>query len=109
MTTQDSKIKELNNENFEYEIHQANGPILVDFWAEWCGPCKQMNPVLEELAHEIDETSSIVKVNVDKSPELARRFKVQSLPTFIVLENGLQIERISGVTSKDRLKALVSE
>lgn len=107
MTTETHEIKKLNADNFEQELSKVTGPILVDFWAEWCGPCKQMNPVLDQLAEEIAGSATIAKVNVDESPALAQKFGVQSLPTFLVLKDGEEIKRHSGVSNKDALKALL--
>ena len=108
MTSEENEIKKLNNDNFEFEIAKATGPVLVDFWAEWCGPCKQMNPVLDELAKELAGKATIAKVNVDESPALAQQFKVQSIPTFLVIKNGEVVDRKGGVASKDALAALLS-
>ncbi|MGJ8726285.1 MAG: thioredoxin [Roseibacillus sp.] len=108
MTTEKNEIKKLNADNFEFELSKATGPVLVDFWAEWCGPCKQMNPVLEQLAQDLAGEATIAKVNVDESPALAQKFGVQSIPTFLVLKNGEEVERKTGVSSKDALKALLS-
>ncbi len=102
------EIKKLGDANFEQELSQVTGPVLIDFWAEWCGPCKQMNPVLDQLAEEIGDTATIAKVNVDESPSLAGKFGVQSLPTFLVYKDGEVVKRHSGVTNKDALKALLA-
>ena len=108
MIAETNEIKKLTAENFELETSQANGPILIDFWAEWCGPCKQMNPVLDQLADEVAGQATIAKVNVDQSPELAQKFGVQSIPTFIVLKNGKEVERRNGVANLGTLKDLIS-
>ena len=108
MIAETNEIKKLTAENFELETSQANGHILIDFWAEWCGPCKQMNPVLDQLADEVAGQATIAKVNVDQSPELAQKFGVQSIPTFIVLKNGKEVERRNGVANLGTLKDLIS-
>ncbi|GHC43035.1 thioredoxin [Roseibacillus persicicus] len=107
MTTEKSEILKLNNNTFEYELKQAKGPVLVDFWAEWCGPCKQMDPVLGKLAEELAGEATIAKVNVDESPALAQKYGVQSIPTFLVFKDGVEVSRKSGVTSPDGLKMLL--
>lgn len=108
MTTEVNEIKKLNADNFDSELSQTTGPVLVDFWAEWCGPCKQMNPVLDQLAEEVAGQATIAKVNIDESPALAQKFGVQSIPTFLVFKDGEVVERHGGVTGKDALKALLS-
>ena len=77
----------LTKENFEQEVLKADKPVLVDFWAEWCGPCQMMLPVIEELAKEQTEIK-VCKVNVDEQMELARQYRVMSIPTFLVFKNG---------------------
>lgn len=108
MTSEKNEIKKLNADNFEFELNKATGPVLVDFWAEWCGPCKQMNPILDQLAEELAGEATIAKVNVDESPALAQKFGVQSIPTFLVFKDGEVVDRKSGVSGSDALKALLS-
>ena len=107
MITETNEIKKLNADNFDSEIAQANEIVLIDFWAEWCGPCKQMNPVLEKLAEETAEQATVAKVNIDESPDLAQQFSIHSIPTFIVLKNGKEVERRSGVANLNALKKLI--
>lgn len=107
MTTETNEIKKLNADNFEFELSKATGPVLIDFWAEWCGPCKQMDPVLKQLSEDLAGEATIAKVNVDENPALARKYGVQSIPTFLVLQNGNEVRRKSGVASKSALQALL--
>lgn len=94
---------QLNKENFETNVTQSDRPVLVDFWAEWCGPCKMLNPVLNEIAKEAGDRVTIAKINVDEEPELANRFRVQSIPTMVVFRNGTEQGRLVGLASKKKI------
>ena len=90
----------LNVDSFDEAISTSEQPIIVDFWAEWCGPCKMIAPVLDEIATENAGKISIGKVNVDENPDLARRFEVMSIPTLIVFKDGEPIKRLVGAKNK---------
>ncbi len=96
-------ITHLTTDTFDEEIGRAASPVLVDFWAEWCGPCKMIAPVLEELAGELDGQVAIAKVNVDDAPDIARRFEVMSIPTLIVFNEGEPAKRMVGAKGKAAL------
>jgi thioredoxin 1 len=96
-------ITHLTTATFDEQIGSATGPVLVDFWAEWCGPCKMIAPVLEELAGELDGQVTIAKVNVDDAPDIARRFEVMSIPTLIVFNDGAPAKRMVGAKGKAAL------
>lgn len=96
-------IIDLTKENFQAEIAKADKPVLVDFWAVWCGPCQMMAPILHELETEMPDVQ-IGKVNVDEQMDLARQFRVVSIPTLIIFKNGQEVQRMVGVTSKEELK-----
>jgi thioredoxin 1 len=93
----------LTSDNFESEISGATTPVIVDFWAPWCGPCQMLTPVLEQLAGEKAGAVKIGKVNVDDEPELASRFGVRSIPLLVFFKDGKQVANVVGVQSKDAL------
>jgi thioredoxin len=94
-------------ENFEQEVLKSEVPVIVDFWASWCGPCQALLPVIEELAGEADGFK-VVKVNIDDSAELAKKYRVMSVPTLIVFKNGEAVKRSVGVIPKDEIIELVN-
>ena len=96
----------LTTENFEDEVLNAKEPVLVDFWATWCGPCQTMGPVVDELAQELTDVK-VGKVNVDEQMVLAREYKVMSIPTFLVFKDGKVAERTLGVQEKSELEQLI--
>lgn len=100
-------VVELNSENFEQEVNNSDLPVLIDFWAEWCGPCKMMGPVVAELAEENINKVKVCKVNVDNSQDLAQKFNIMSIPTFIVMKNGNVKATSVGVQSKEQLLNLI--
>ena len=94
---------QLTAENFDSEI--KSGRALVDFWATWCGPCQMLGPIINELANEYAGKATIGKVDVDNEKELAKRYRVLSIPTVIIFDNGVEIKRIVGVKDKEEYKA----
>ncbi len=98
--------RKFTSENFETEVLKSEKPVLVDFYADWCGPCKMMAPAVEELANEQDDVI-VGKLNVDFAPELARTYKVFSIPTLILFKNGEAVEKRVGVQSKAELEMLI--
>ena len=90
----------VNNENFEKEILDSRMPVLLDFWATWCGPCKMVSPIVDEVANEVEGKAKVGKVNVDEEQELASAFQIMSIPTLVVIQNGKLVKQAVGVRSK---------
>jgi thioredoxin 1 len=98
------KVAELSDANFEQEVLKSGEPVLVDFWAPWCGPCRQITPVIEELADENAGSAKVLKVNIDDNPQTAQQLNVMSIPTLIVFKSGEEAARFVGVQPKARLQ-----
>ncbi|MBW3611083.1 MAG: thioredoxin [Actinobacteria bacterium] len=99
----------LSDANFDEEIGSATEPVIVDFWAEWCGPCKKIGPILEQLAEDHAGKVRVAKLNVDENPETGRRFQVMSIPTLVVFQDGQPKARVVGAKSKSDLEAELAE
>ena len=99
----------LSDESFQEAIAAEGAPVLVDFWAEWCGPCKAIAPILDEIADEHAGAVTIAKLNVDEAPNTAREFEVMSIPTMLVFKNGEQVAKMIGAKSKDAIVAELAE
>ena len=100
-----ANIVTVTETNFPTEVLKSTTPVLVDFWAEWCGPCKMIAPLLDELASEYDGKAKIGKVNIDDHPSLATQFGVRAIPTLLIFKGGQVVEQIVGLKSKRDLKA----
>ena len=97
----------ITSQNFEEEVTKSSVPVLIDFWAPWCGPCKMMAPVVEEIAKEVGETAKVGKVNIDEEPNLASSFGVMSIPTFVVIKDGKETGRSVGVQDKSEIESML--
>ena len=93
----------LDEKTFEAEVVKSSLPVLVDFWAEWCGPCKMIGPIIDQLSLELSGKMKIAKVNVDESPELAGQFNVMSIPTMLIFKGGQPVDQMVGAMPKDKL------
>ncbi len=99
-------VVSINGGNFEQTVLKSNSPVLVDFWASWCGPCKMLSPVVEQLAVEHPEIT-VGKINVDENPELARRFQIMGIPALLLFKNGAPVASSVGVKPKAALEAML--
>jgi thioredoxin 1 len=102
-------IHELDEKNFEAEVVQSDKPVLVDFWAEWCVPCKMIAPAVEEIANENAAALKVGKVNVDNSPGIASKYGIRSIPTLLLFKGGQVAEKIVGAISKDTIQEFVEK
>ncbi|MDD2619045.1 MAG: thioredoxin [Syntrophomonadaceae bacterium] len=100
-------VKELNNENWSQEVLKSDIPVLVDFWAPWCGPCKMVGPVVESLAAENIGKIKVGKVNVDENQNLAAQFGIRGIPTLTFFKDGAEVKRVVGAQSKSQLQQVV--
>lgn len=99
-------VLHVTKENFEQEVLKSDKPVLVDFWASWCMPCKMLAPILDEVAEETEEFK-VCKVNVDEEGDLAMQFRIMSIPTLVVIKQGEEVKRSLGVISKDEVMDLM--
>lgn len=104
-----AKPKDITTDDFTDEVETADTPVLVDFWAEWCGPCKQLAPRIEELAEEYNGEVKFVKVDVDDNQELAGQFGIRSIPTLLLFDEGEKVEQIVGSVPKERIREEIEE
>ena len=98
---------ELNSGNFEKEVTNSTRPVLIDFWAPWCMPCKLIAPAVEKLAEEMKGIVNVFKVNVDENPEMATDLSIMNIPTLVIFKGGKEISRIVGVNSKEAIEAKI--
>jgi thioredoxin 1 len=101
-------IVNVSDQSFNNEV-EGQGTVVVDFWAPWCGPCKMLAPILDELSTELGDSVKIAKLNVDENPETASRFGVMSIPTLIFFKDGQPVDKVVGLNSKESLKNIVAK
>ena len=101
-------VGKVSDATFESEVLKATGPVVVDFWAEWCGPCRMIAPVLEEIAGTLGEKVKIVKLNVDENPQTAAKYNIQSIPTLLIFKNGDMSSRQIGAAPKQKLEQWIT-
>jgi thioredoxin 1 len=102
------KARHISSEAFKREVLPSEWPTLVDFYADWCGPCRAMSPVIDELANDFQGRANVVKVNVDESPDLAAHYGVNSIPTFLVVRDGEAKQKLVGIHSKEALATAIA-
>ena len=100
---------EITEKNFEQEVLKSDIPVLVDFWAVWCGPCRMVTPVVEEISEEYSGKVKVGKLNVDDNPSLASKYKVMSIPTLMLFKEGVVVDHIIGAQGKAQIKAMIDK
>jgi len=103
------KVVEVTDHNFDEQVIKGKGLVLVDFWAEWCGPCRMIAPILEELSVECEGQLTIAKLNVDENRQTSTQFGIRSIPTILFFKDGVQVEQIIGAMSKSAIKTKVQQ
>lgn len=93
----------ITSKNFEEEVSKSDVPVLLDFWASWCGPCKMVSPIVDDVAKEVEGRAKVGKINVDEEQELASAFNIMSIPTLVVIQNGKLVKQSVGVRSKEEI------
>lgn len=102
-------VSEVSDSSFEREVLQSNKPVLVDFWAEWCAPCRMLAPTVEAVAERYAGNANVVKLNVDENPSTSQRYGIKGIPTLILFKNGREEERLVGATSKEAISRIVDK
>ena len=104
-----SNVKKVPTDTFRKDVIESDKPVVVDFWAEWCGPCKKLSPILEEVAEELDGEVTIAKVNVDEERNLGAMFQIMSIPNVLIFNHGEKVDEFVGLRSKDDIVAQVKK
>ena len=104
-----SNVKKVTTDTFRKDVIESDKPVVVDFWAEWCGPCKKLSPILEEVAEELDGQVTVAKVNVDEERNLGAMFQIMSIPNVLIFNHGEKVDEFVGLRSKDDIVAQVNK
>tara|TARA_Y100000590_G_scaffold442334_1_gene570339 strand:+ start:1078 stop:1398 length:321 start_codon:yes stop_codon:yes gene_type:complete len=102
-------ISHTSDKDFEQDVNHSSLPVLIDFWAEWCGPCKMIGPILEELAVELDEKIKIVKIDVDSNNQTAMKYSIRSIPTLMIINEGVVVAQHIGAASKIQIQEFINQ
>lgn len=102
-------VIKITSKNFEEEVSKSELPVLLDFWASWCGPCRMVSPIVDEVANELEGKAKVGKINVDEEQELAQAFSVMSIPTLVVINNGKLVNQLVGVRSKQEIIEMIEK
>ena len=103
------RVSSVTDGTFEKEVLQSSKPVLVDFWAEWCAPCRMLAPTIDAIADQFGESAGVVKVNVDDNTSTAQRYGIKGIPTLILFSGGKEVERVVGATSKDSISKMIAK
>ena len=104
-----SNVKKVTTDTFRKDVIESDKPVVVDFWAEWCGPCKKLSPILEEVAEELDGQVTVAKVNVDEERNLGAMFQIMSIPNVLIFNHGEKVDEFVGLRSKDDIVTQVKK
>src|SRR5919202_4642253 len=102
-------VREVSDSSFEQDVLQSNAPVLVDFWAEWCAPCRALTPTVEAVAEKYAGTARVVKLNVDDNPSISQRYGIKGIPTLILFKGGKEEERVVGATSREAISRMIEK
>ncbi|HSE97260.1 MAG TPA: thioredoxin [Blastocatellia bacterium] len=100
-------VKDVTDDSFEQDVLKSGHPVLVDFWAEWCTPCRALAPTVEAVAQKYDGKASVVKINVDDNPVVPQRYGIKGIPTLILFKGGTEADRVVGATSKENISRMI--
>ena len=103
------QVKHITDSSFEQDVLQSNKPVLVDFWAEWCAPCRMIGPIIDQIASDFASSATVVKLNVDDNTSSAQRYGIKGIPTLILFSEGKEVERVVGATSKDAITRIIEK
>ncbi len=102
-------VRDVSDSNFESDVLKSDKPVLVDFWAQWCAPCRMLAPTVEAVAQSFEGRASVVKLNVDDNPAVSQRYGIKGIPTLILFKNGKEEERVVGATSKEAISRMIDK